>query len=221
MKPILLMMVCFACGIQINAQDIAAARQQALNSEVTVSGIVTNGDELGSPIRYIEDETAGIAIYDPEIMGNVERGDSISVTGTLVDYNGLLEIQPVSNLTIHGSGFNVNATTITPLEIGESTESEFVRIYNVLFENPGEEFSVGTHSFSSNGQSGIIYVKADSDLEGETIPSCPSTIKAIVSQYSFTGFDGYQLLIRDMNDFNFSDGICFSTPVIQIGRAHV
>lgn len=215
MKPILLMMVCLACVLQTNAQDIATARQQALNSEVTVSGIVTNGDELGSPIRYIEDETAGIAIYDPEVMTDVERGDSITVTGTLVDYNGLLEIQPVSNLTVHASGFNVNATTITPLEIGESTESEFVRIYNVLFENPGEEFSVGTHSFSSNGQSGIIYVKADSDLEGETIPSCPSTIKAIVSQYSFTGFDGYQLLIRDMDDFNFSDGICFSTPITQ------
>ncbi len=215
MKAIIFSIVCIACHMQMIAQDIATARQQPLQSVVTVTGIVTNGDELGSPIRYIEDGTAGIAIYDPEVMEGVNRGDSISVTGTLIDYNGLLEIQPASNLVIHSSGNNVNATTISPLEIGEETESEFVRIYDVLFENPGEEFSIGTHNFSANGQSGIIYVKANSDLEGETIPSCPSTMKAIVSQYSFTGFDGYQLLIRDMDDFNFSEGICFSTPMVQ------
>ena len=54
MKPILLMMVCFACVIQTNAQDIADARQQALNSEVTVSGIVTNGDELGAQLDTLK-----------------------------------------------------------------------------------------------------------------------------------------------------------------------
>ena len=38
---------------------------------------------------------------------------------------------------------------------------------------------------------------------------------AISSQYSFTGFDGYQLLIRDENDFEFSCEICFSSAVTQ------
>ena len=46
------------------AQDIATARSQGVGATVTITGIVTNGDELG-PIRYIEDATAGLALYDP------------------------------------------------------------------------------------------------------------------------------------------------------------
>ena len=34
-----------------------------LGSTVTITGIVTNGDEMGI-IEYIEDGTAGIALYD-------------------------------------------------------------------------------------------------------------------------------------------------------------
>ena len=64
------------------AQDIANARTQSIGASVTISGIVTNGDELG-PVRYIEDATAGIAVYDPTNLTGVDRGDSITVTGNL------------------------------------------------------------------------------------------------------------------------------------------
>ncbi len=39
------------------AQDIATVRSQPLGSIVTVTGIVTNGSELGI-IKYLEDATA-------------------------------------------------------------------------------------------------------------------------------------------------------------------
>jgi phosphatidylserine/phosphatidylglycerophosphate/cardiolipin synthase-like enzyme len=216
MKKIIILLVTVACSSTVFAQmDIATARQQAENSEVTVTGVVTNGDELGSPIRYIEDGTAGIAIYDPENTEGVNRGDSITVTGILVDYNGLLEIQPVNNLINHGSGYSITPQLITPNEIGESTESELVTIEEVVFENAGQLFSVGIHNFSVGGQSGMIYVKANCDIENTLIPSCPVKMTAISSQYSFTGFDGYQLLVRDENDFEFSGGICYNSPLIQ------
>ena len=216
MKKIIILLVTVACTSTVFAQmDIATARQQAENSEVTVTGVVTNGDELGSPIRYIEDGTAGIAIYDPENTEGVNRGDSITVSGILVDYNGLLEIQPVNNLINHGSGYSITPQLITPNEIGESTESELVTIEEVVFENAGQLFSVGIHNFSVGGQSGMIYVKANCDIENTLIPSCPVKMTAISSQYSFTGFDGYQLLVRDENDFEFSGGICYNSPLIQ------
>ena len=215
MKKIFLLIGCIGLQLNIYSQDIATARTQVEGATVTISGIVTNGNELGSPIRYMEDATAGIAIYDPEVMENVNRGDSITVTGVLVDYNGLLEVQPVNDLTNHGSGYSINAQLITPNQIGEDTESELVSIENVVFENAGQVFSVGTHNFSSEGQSGIIYIKAGSSLENTLIPSCPVKMTAISSQYSFTGFDGYQLLIRDENDFEFSGEICFSSAVTQ------
>ena len=217
MKKIYLLLAAVICQTTVFAQliDIATARQQSENSVVTVTGIVTNGDELGSPIRYIEDGTAGIAIYDPESTEGVNRGDSITVTGVLVDYNGLLEIQPVNNLVNHGSGYNITPQLITPNEIGENNESELVTIEDVVFENGGQVFSVGTHNFSAGGQSGIIYIKAGSDLENTLAPTCPVKMTAISSQYSFTGFDGYQLLIRDENDLEFNGGICLTSGLIQ------
>ena len=216
MKKIIILLVTVACTSTVFAQmDIATARQQAENSEVTVTGVVTNGDELGSPIRYIEDGTAGIAIYDPENTEGVNRGDSITVTGILVDYNGLLEIQPVNNLINHGIGYSITPQLITPNDIGETTESELVTIEEVVFENAGQLFSVGTHNFSVGGQSGMIYVKADCDIENTLIPSCPVKMTAISSQYSFTGFDGYQLLVRDIFDFEFYGNICYNSPLTQ------
>jgi len=64
-------------------QDIARARALGSGATVTVSGVVTNGEELGT-IRYMQDHTAGIAVYSTEMSG-VQRGDSVTVTGTLKD----------------------------------------------------------------------------------------------------------------------------------------
>ena len=61
-KTIIIIFSLFIATITF-AQDIATIRNQPLGSVVTVTGIVTNADELG-PIRYIEDGTAGIALYD-------------------------------------------------------------------------------------------------------------------------------------------------------------
>ena len=98
------------------SQDISTARSQGIGASVTVTGIVTNGDELG-PIRYIEDGTAGVAIYDlstNNYLNGAMRGDSITISGDLVDYNGLLEINPTSTAIIHGSNYSI--TPQTPLE---------------------------------------------------------------------------------------------------------
>ena len=148
MKKIFLLIGFIGLQLNLYSQDIATARTQGEGATVTISGIVTNGNELGSPIRYIEDATAALAIYDPEVMGSINRGDSITVTGVLVDYNGLLEVQPVNDLTNHGSGYSITPQLITPNQIGEDTESELVSIENVVFENAGQVFSVGTHNFS-------------------------------------------------------------------------
>jgi hypothetical protein len=50
--------------------DIAAARAQGVGSTVTITGVVNNGDELG-PIRYIEDATGGLGLYDPTVLSAV------------------------------------------------------------------------------------------------------------------------------------------------------
>jgi hypothetical protein len=74
----------------LNAQtDIANARTFAIGQTVTIKGVVTNGSELGN-IRYIQDGTAALPAFG-SLLSGVQRGDSISATGVLFDFNGLLD----------------------------------------------------------------------------------------------------------------------------------
>ena len=91
-KILLLFVILFKTNY---AQDIFTARSQGVGANVTISGIVTNGDELG-PIRYIEDSSAGLALYDMTTNNYISsclRGDSITVSGTLVDLQRSIRIE--------------------------------------------------------------------------------------------------------------------------------
>ncbi len=202
------------------AQNILTARQQGIGANVTVTGIVTNGDELG-PIRYIEDGTAGLALYDLTtnlLLSGCVRGDSITVSGTLVDYNGLLELNPTSAAFIHSNN-NVLPTpqNLTPNQIGEATESELVQIDNVIFNSGGSLFTVGTHDFTANTESGKIYIRNGHPLENSLIPSGPVTLIGISSQYTFfvPANDGYQILPRDSADIINSGNLILTSAVTQ------
>ena len=199
-----------------SAQDIATARLQGVGATVTVTGVVTNGEELG-PIRYIEDATAGLALYEPGLLDSVVRGQEITVTGVLVDYNGLLEMQPVNSLLTNSSSNSFFPQLITPNQIGESTEAELIQIDNVIFNNGGSLFTVGTHDFSSNGEPGKIYIKAGSPLENSMIPMGLVTLVGIASQYTFStqANDGYQVLPRDSADIISTGALIITSPVVQ------
>lgn len=220
MKRTLIIVLVFNSFINFAQQDIATARTQALGSIVTITGVVTNGDEMGI-IRYIEDGTAGIALYDlttNNYLSTILRGDSISITGELADYNGLLEVYVAGNPIIHSSN-NPTATpqTITPVQIGEDTEAELVQINNTIFNNGGSVFNVGTHDFVSNGQQGKVYIKSGSPLENTMIPIGPVTLIGISSQYTFLipATDGYQILPRDSADIISTGALLFTSPVHQ------
>jgi hypothetical protein len=82
--------------LSAQAISILSARTQPIGSVVTVRGIATSGAELGK-IRYLQDASAGIAAYPGTgsaagFEAAVSAGDSIEVTGTLVNFLGLLEI---------------------------------------------------------------------------------------------------------------------------------
>ena len=200
----------------IGQTDIITARMQGVGATVTVTGVVTNGDELG-PIRYIEDATAGLALYDPTPLSGVLRGEEITVTGVLIDYNGLLEMTPVNSLSTISNTSSVPPQIVTPSQIGENTESELVQIDNVTFNGGGSNFTAGTHDFMSSGQTGRIYIKSGSPLENTLIPVGPVTLVGISSQYTFStpANDGYQILPRDSADIIQSGSIAFTSALLQ------
>ena len=217
MKNIILVTInLFLSNISFGQTDIATARTQGIGATVTITGVVTNGDELGV-IRYIEDNTGGMALYDPALP-SFQRGDEVTVTGLLVDYNGLMEMNPVSSNSISSSGNPVVPQVITPNQIGEITESELIQIDNVVFNNAGAIFTGNTlFDFSSNNQTGRIYIKSGHTLEGRLIPMGPVTLIGVSSQHSYATppVGDYQILPRDTNDIIQSGNIVFTTGVTQ------
>ncbi len=196
--------------------DIATARAQGVGSTVTITGVVTNGDELG-PIRYIEDATGGLGLYDPTVLSAVVRGDELTVTGVLVDYNGLMEMNPVNTTTTNSTANSVSPQVVTPIQIGEATESELVQINNVIFNSGGSLFTAGTHDFTSNAEIGKVYIRAGSPLENSLIPMSLVTLIGISSQYTFSipANDGYQILPRDSADIIQTGALIFTSAVVQ------
>ena len=195
-----------------------------IGQTVTVTGVVTSDDNLGS-VRYLQDATAGIAIYAGAEWGDWDAtpqiGDSLSVTGEITEYNGLLEVGP--NLTavdFWGAGTVPTPMDITPAQMGENLEGQLVRINGVTFPLAGT-FITGnnTYDFNASGESGVIYVRTSNSLVGEELTGCEVDMLGIVSQFSFDGFGGYQLLPRGPVDLIPASALCYTSPVSQTNLA--
>ena len=187
-----------------NSQTIASVRNAALNSTVTVKGIVTNGSELGS-IRYVQDATAGISIYGAN-LSSVQRGDSIVATGTLTSYNNLLEVTPISSYTVVSSGNPLPPfLDLTASAMDETNEAELVKFNICTITGGGGNFASNTnYNFTCNGQTVQLRINAASPLVGTPIPTGAVNIFGIASQFCSTPAtgctSGYQILPRDLSD---------------------
>ena len=195
-------------SLQITAQvSIEEARGESLGTTVTVKGVVLNGEELGI-IRYLQDPTAGIAIYpgSGSVAGfdQVGIGDSITVTGELVDFNGLLEISPVTAFTIHSTNNDLpNPQIISADELDETVESQLVRIECSAFGQGGSFQTNNLYNLSHySGNTFNLYLGTDHPLEGISIPSYSVDLTGIASQ-----FNDHQLLVRGIGDLE--EGDCF------------
>ncbi len=201
-----------------NAQNsILEARNMALGTVVTVKGIATNGSELGV-IRYFQDNTAGIAAYGA-IVGTVNRGDSVTITGTLKNYNQLLELDPTTSVIVRSSGNPVPAPIeVTPAQLAEEFEAMLVRVNNVLFTDAGGIFTQKKYQFTSNGESGYIYVKtSQTDIIGQPIPSGPVTLTGVLSQFDYASpTAGYQMLPRTISDIEMTSSIYLTSTLTNI-----
>ena len=198
------------CAGFSNAQliTIADARAQPIGSTVTINGILTSGDEFGT-VRYIQDGTGGIALFSNSLNTTL-RGDNITVTGVTLDYQNLLEISPVNGWLLNSSSNPLpNPVLITPNQLSEPLEAQLVRINNVSFANGGSQFQGNaSYGFTSNGESGVVYVRAGNPLVGQIIPASSITVYGICSQFG----NQYQLLPRDGNDLVNASAISIITP---------
>ncbi|HLP93953.1 MAG TPA: phospholipase D-like domain-containing protein [Saprospiraceae bacterium] len=199
----LILLTGFSSISPLFSQSIALARLQPIGSTITVRGLVTSGAELGK-IRYLQDASAGIAAFPgsgsvPGFEAAVQAGDSIEVTGTLVDYFGLLEITPITSFTVISSGNPLPSPKQIKLsELDESLESMLVEFNCVSMNSPGGVFNAGTYQIhDQEGESSELYFRSSHPLLGTPRPELSFRLRAIVSDYL-----GYQLLPRYTSDLD-------------------
>jgi len=197
MKRILLLTLGLVSGLYSQAQaTIADARAMGIGQTVTIRGVVTNGSELGN-IRYLQDGTGGLAAFSATLSG-VQRYDSITVTGTLLDFSGLLEISPVNSFINHGAA----AVVPTPLQLpilsaAEIHESKLIQMQNVTFVQTGN-FATGnaTVQVTDGTNTFDVRVNGSTNIDGTAIPTGPVTITGLLGQFNAN----YQIVPRALND---------------------
>ena len=170
MKKLLLNLAILALGQQAFAQTIAQVRNLGIGQTVTVTGVVTNGSELG-PIRYLQDGTAGIACYGSN-LNTIQKGDSITATGVLFEFSGLLELSPTNSFINHGQAIVQPAPLVIPISsAGESLEGQLVRLDNVNFVQTGN-FSSGSSTVKVfDGSSTFdVRINGTTNIDGSAIP---------------------------------------------------
>jgi len=195
MKKFILTGVLAISSLFASAQTIADARNMGIGQTVTVKGVAANGSELGN-IRYLQDGTAAIPAFGSN-LSSVQRGDSITATGVLFDFSGLLEISPTSSFVNHGA---VGAPTpqLVPLaSINEALEAQLVRVDNVTFVQTGN-FATGNSTVQiTDGTTTLdVRINGSTVIDGTAIPTGPLTIIGLVGQFNAN----YQLVPRDLND---------------------
>ncbi len=217
MRHILIFVVGFFFFNTLNAQTtIADARGMNIGDVVTIEGVATNGGELGI-IRYLQDATGAVAVYpgagsNGDFPGEVNRGDLVTVTGALKEFNGLLELDPVMSFSVVSSNNDLPEPFMgTPNDLNEGNEAILMTISNVKFDAGGNVFGVGNFTFSANGDEGEIYVRSNHPMLGEEIPLASVDITGVVSQFNST----YQLLPRGLEDIVVKDNFFLTSAPRQ------
>ena len=180
---------------------IAQARDSADNTVLSISGVLTVAGQFGT-LAYLQDSTAGIAIYDEKVYGKgkFRIGDSITITGTKTTYNGQAELVSLTTVSAHGEAVSpVRPLTITLDEMALHP-AELVKIEHVTFSAPGTMMFGNTNiEIADISGSGEIRIDKDvADLVGLAQPASCSEAIGVVSRYNTIS----RLMPRIKNDLS-------------------
>lgn len=186
---------------------IADARALPFGSIVTVAGHVNTANEFGGPI-YIQDNTAGIAVFYEPIHTAVQRGDSVVVTGPIGEFNPISGPQGTFlrqitgsdiQFTVYPEGFRLvepRLATLSQINAG-CCESQLVRIENINFNTTGS-FPANTRNYTITQGTSQAEIRIDtrSNFAGAAIPQGPTNVLGVIDRFNAI----YQIKPRDLDD---------------------
>ena len=191
---------------------ISDARNLSLGTRVRIAGRVTVANEFGGPL-YLQDGTAGLAVYYEPLHAEVVIGDSIVVDGPLnvfrpiagEDEDFLLQISATDSdnsinyeiLDVESKIPDPKIVTLSQVNSG-SLEAQLVQIPNTVIEHQGAFQGNTNYSISDPTSTAEMRVDNDSELVGAMSPNEPIQMIGVVGQ--FAGI--YQILPRFTSDLS-------------------
>ncbi len=206
----LILLVSFVSGINGQTITIREALANPWGQKLQYQGSL--------PVMLLGIQVSGISRMQQQALlfsvltlpALLQKGTILQSRGILKEYQGIVELDPVSDFTVHSSGNKLPDTLlITPSQQHDSIMGMLVQVQGVVFEKAGQNFSAATYDYTASGETGTIYVHAYNPLNGKQIPSFPAKMTGIASTF----FNNPQILVRDMNDFEAGGSIWLTSPV--------
>ena len=209
--------------VKVNDENGVSTRMGDL---VTVRGIVTVGDQFGSP-SYIQDNSAGMSIYGPDLTNAVHVGDEIVVTGNVTQFSGLNQIENPILHEIVSTENDLDILTATPSQLAndgingvEIYEGMLVRVNGVTVTessgSPVSSWDYKNYLLTGSSAADVIDIRIDNNTSiiGTPAPAGVFDVIGVLSQYQrnapFIG--GYQVMPRFPSDIISKGPIISSYP---------
>ncbi len=178
----------------------------SMNQVETTKGVVAavNGDKF-----WLQDGAGawnGVYVYYTTTPGPA-RGDSVWVTGTVIEYNELTEFSPVTNMTIINSDNTITDAVVATGNVGaEDYEGVLVTVTGVC---TNDDYGFGM--IELNDGSGTILVD-DLLYAGTFVLEHSYTVTGVVDYYAT--YSEWKIQPRDANDI--IDNGLVTTPLLTI-----
>lgn len=142
-----------------NVITIAAARAVADGESVVIKGIVTTpSGAYGQKSVYVQDDTAGILIYQNSV--DLEPGHVVKVTGTKTTYANEVEIiNPTIEVT--GTDSVPAPAELTPATVTENHFGQRVKLSKVTVSGLTDVGTYGSYSFYANDGDSQAFIYVD------------------------------------------------------------
>jgi hypothetical protein len=148
--------------------------------KVRVTGVTHGFNRRTTGYEFtLIDATGGIQVFDfsPSFGYAYKEGDSLSIDGTINQFNGVTQIRFFDTIILHKSGVALNQANVINT-LGELSEMEHVRMNSLRFLNPSEwptsALTANTFKYiearNSLGDTIRIKIDAEGPLDGTAAP---------------------------------------------------
>ncbi|MEP4534313.1 MAG: endonuclease [Cyclobacteriaceae bacterium] len=179
---------------------ISSARDRPEGEIVKVKGVVIGGENNNSINRIVFDGTAGLVVRGTDLghlSSTLVMGDSVEVSGGILDYNGLFELEDGVKITVLNSGNSLPAPQeITLEDLGEAYESELIMVRGVSVSGSGS-FEPGNYTLTDD--SGTAIMRIGSSANPIVSMELPNGVFDLVGYVGQDGGD-YQIFPRLTTD---------------------